>query len=382
MSTTLTTESQFASGLRSRAEDIIAAHRELSADELLMTVLNAMPLMVGILDENRHMVCANKLMIDNFGGGNIDVVLGTRPGEMVGCCHAWDNEMGCGTSISCRYCGAVAAVLAAQKGRTITRECRIMTPLGSDPLDLSIKASPFSHHGIEFTLIAIENIAAEKRREILERTFFHDVMNTAGNIQGIADLVAESTSCEDIKELIPLIQNLGEQMVSEIQSQRDLLNAEKGDLRVTLENLEVVPFLDSVVKAQRNADYAMGRKIILDKDIDDHPVRTGPVLLRRLLGNLLKNALEASQPGDVVTLGCCYEEPATRFWVKNPGVMTEEVQRQIFQRSFSTKGPGRGLGTYSVRLLGEQYLKGVVSFTSSEDEGTIFSLSIPNRTDD
>lgn len=34
------------------------------------------------------------------------------------------------------------------------------------------------------------------------------------------------------------------------------------------------------------------------------------------------------------------------------------VQLQIFNRSFSTKGKGRGTGTYSMKLLTKRYLKG------------------------
>ena len=54
-----------------------------------------------------------------------------------------------------------------------------------------------------------------------------------------------------------------------------------------------------------------------------------------------------------------------------------EVQLQVFQRSFSTKGENRGLGTYSIRLLTERYLKGQVSFTSSPETGTIFTAAYP-----
>ena len=50
---------------------------------------------------------------------------------------------------------------------------------------------------------------------------------------------------------------------------------------------------------------------------------------------------------------------------------------QIFKRSFSTKGKGRGLGTYSVRLLAENYLKGKAGFISNEKEGTIFFVDLP-----
>ena len=102
-------------------------------------------------------------------------------------------------------------------------------------------------------------------------------------------------------------------------------------------------------------------------------------LLRRILGNLIKNALEASQPGQTVTAGCAEDEGGVRFWVHNPTFMPPRVQLQVFNRSFSTKGSGRGLGTCSVRLLAERYLNGKAGFTSSEEGGTVFFVILPKH---
>ena len=57
----------------------------------------------------------------------------------------------------------------------------------------------------------------------------------------------------------------------------------------------------------------------------------------------------------------------------------DDIQLQIFQRSFSTKGLTRGLGTYSVKLLTENYLKGKVSFMSNALEGTVFSVELKKK---
>lgn len=53
------------------------------------------------------------------------------------------------------------------------------------------------------------------------------------------------------------------------------------------------------------------------------------------------------------------------------------LQLQIFQRSFSTKGNGRGLGTYSIKFLTEKYLKAKVSFLSNENDGNTFKVDLP-----
>ena len=59
----------------------------------------------------------------------------------------------------------------------------------------------------------------------------------------------------------------------------------------------------------------------------------------------------------------------------SPGCMPANVQLQMFQRSFSTKGRGRGLGTYSVKLLTEKYLQGRIAFTSTSEAGTTFAVT-------
>ena len=53
---------------------------------------------------------------------------------------------------------------------------------------------------------------------------------------------------------------------------------------------------------------------------------------------MVKNALEACQPGQTVTLSTRACADGLQFSVHNPGVMSPNVQLQVFQRSFSSKG--------------------------------------------
>jgi signal transduction histidine kinase len=98
--------------------------------------------------------------------------------------------------------------------------------------------------------------------------------------------------------------------------------------------------------------------------------------LLRVLINIVKNALEATPPHGRIRLWCEREESSITFKVWNVGEMPPEVALRVFQRYFSTKDQGRGLGTYSIKLIGEQYLKGSVDFTTSS-EGTVFSFRLP-----
>jgi sensor histidine kinase regulating citrate/malate metabolism len=92
---------------------------------------------------------------------------------------------------------------------------------------------------------------------------------------------------------------------------------------------------------------------------------------------MIKNAVEAAEEGETLRAGVTVGGPTVAFWVRNRRAMPRHVQLQVFQRSFSTKGQGRGLGTYSMQLLSERYLHGAVDFVSSEEKGTTFTARYP-----
>jgi sensor histidine kinase regulating citrate/malate metabolism len=65
------------------------------------------------------------------------------------------------------------------------------------------------------------------------------------------------------------------------------------------------------------------------------------------------------------------------FKVHNVGWIEPVIQKQIFRRYFSTKGGDRGLGTWGMKLLAEDYLGGSVSFTTAPEAGITFALTLP-----
>ena len=123
-----------------------------------------------------------------------------------------------------------------------------------------------------------------------------------------------------------------------------------------------------------------GKTIQASEVCEEIPLLTDIALLLRALGNLAKNALEATSPGGTVTVGCrSLTSDTAEFFVRNSACIPREFQLQIFNRSFSTKGQGRGLGTYSAKLLTERFLDGKVGFTSTPREGTFFFVRLPKE---
>ncbi len=343
---------------------------------LLGGILNAMPGMVLVLNANRQIVSANQAALRTLNVA-IEDVLERRPGESLGCIRAKGAPDGCGTSQHCITCGAVNAILDSQdQNAQIVRECRILVAAASgvSPLDLRVTATPITVEGEQFVVAAIEDISQTKRLDVLQRVFFHDVLNTAFCISAYTRSLANDQ--KTVEEAGKLLKFLSDELIEEINAQRELLAAESGDLKVLIEPVAVLPLLEELrLKYLKNPE-AEDRKVALCS-VWDGTIQTDRRLLRRVLSNMLKNSLEATDPGQTVTLSCTESCDSATFTVHNREVMPADVQLQIFQRSFSTKGEsGRGIGTYSIKLLGEQYLGGKVEFTSREPEGTLFVLTV------
>ena len=347
----LTPATHFAPAGRDAACDIRRKVKLLESVPLLSEVLDAMPGMVMILNRNRQIVAANRRLLEILNASLAEVVE-NRPGEVIKCIRSVEGPDGCGTSVHCATCGAVNALLeSASRSTEVARECRILiqTPLGTASLDLRVTASPFELKGELFILAAIEDISHEKRVAVLQRAFFHDVLNTAGCIEGYADFLAEDATSDP--EICRRLQILSGQLVDEIQSQRDLLRAELGDLEVEQIPVKVGQFLGELRTQYLNHSVAENRRIAIGETSGGLLI-TDRRLLKRVLGNMLKNALEATLPGGTVLMSCEDSGNTVTFWMNNPTVMPRDVQLQVFQRSFSTKGePGRGIGTYSIKLV-------------------------------
>ncbi|MFX0003827.1 MAG: ATP-binding protein, partial [Candidatus Hermodarchaeota archaeon] len=367
-------ETHFAPAKRKSLEEI----RE-EAKEFFKTyfeeILNSIPNITLIVNEERQVVFLNKTVINLFGIKNIEEAIGSRPGEIIKCIHSQDYIHGCGTGQNCRYCGAVNAVLQSlETNERIISESRITSNFHGNLIsfDLNVTAQPFSLKGKKFVMVFLSDISNQKRQELLEMTFLHDLLNILTVITGFIEIFPLEGLNAKQKEYFGQIRNSVQVLVEEFLAQRDLKAAEKNELMLNFKNQNSLGILIKTIELIKNQNVANEKEIELDSNSTSVIIKTDARLLSRILLNLLKNALEASVPGESVRIGCNISNQTIIFWVKNSTVLTESVKSQMFQRSFSTKGPGRGIGTYSVKLLTERYLGGKVSFQSSKEEGTIF----------
>lgn len=338
-------------------------------------VADAIPEPVLVLDRNRRLVYANNSAHSYFGEDSSRV--GRLPGEIFGCSRAFSSKNHeCGSGKLCKHCGANNAIMESLLEIKSTKECSILKEDG-DTMELKVVSTPLVIDDKFLLFVYIKDISDNKRKIVLERLFFHDIMNLLSGINGITDIIESSSDIAEFKELIPLMQMSIVSMTDEIRSYKMVSEAENSELKVKPTTTSTFSLLKEIQSLYSVSDVCHGKHIVIDKKSVDITFETDKTIIKRVLGNLVKNALEASSKGESVTIGSYFNEKEVEFKVHNNSFIPEKIQAHLFHKNISTKGVGRGLGSHSVKLLSEKFLNGSVDFISSENGGTTFSVTYP-----
>ena len=306
-------------------------------------------------------------------------VLGFKPGEMLDCIHSKENPGGCGASTACRVCGTIAAIVESQaKNSIVAKEALISISVNGEnhSFDFLITAMPFPLDSEKFTLVIVQDISDQKRRQVLERIFFHDILNSASAIYSFSELLTMSDDIDEIKTRLGYLRDASVSLLSQIKQQKILLEAENNELKLNLSLISIKELIIRFYTTYHQLLTLEDKIIKLELPDNDVIIKTDVVILERIFINLLKNAIEAISSNEEIKFGYYLTETKITFFVFNHTYIPEDGQLQIFMRTFSTKGSGRGIGTYSIKLLVEKYLQGRVWFESSIQNGTTFYVEL------
>lgn len=106
-------------------------------------------------------------------------------------------------------------------------------------------------------------------------------------------------------------------------------------------------------------------------------VAVDPILFRRVMENLIINAIQAMDQGGVLTLTTGREHDLISLTVSDTGTgIPSEAQDRIFEPLFTTKSKGTGFGLPVCKRLVEAH-GGMISLKETSPGGTSFEVSLP-----
>jgi len=350
-----------------------------SQSEIVRGLLEAVHGLMAVLNEKRQILALNDSMLQSLGVDNMDKMLGLRLGEAFHCIHAERAPSGCGSSEYCPSCGAaIAQVIALAFSRPAEQLCALEVP-GADSnhnLFFRVRAAPLSLAGHRFVLLFLQDVSQEQRAAALERTFLYDLRNTTTGLT-LGTGLLEQCAPDEAKEIVRDIMHVATRLSREIELQRCLADSSTKTFQQNQSKFSLAHFFAELQRTCHHHPALQDKRLEITPPQPDRTLHADTTILHQIVYNMILNALEATEAGGIVKLTAHRDGAQETFEVKNIGYIQPEIARRIFQKNFSTKGVlGHGLGTYSMKLLGEKLLGGRVSFTSSRTEGTCFKFEL------
>ena len=345
---------------------------------IIDTLLQTTSGLLIILNEDRQVVSINHSLLDTLGITDIESVIGLRLGQMLSCIHAEEAPHGCGTTPECKTCGAAIAMMSAINDNITNEQICILTKEQSSGLKdecFLVKAQPITVENHRWILFFAQDITRQQFWLNMERNFFHELSNLLTTLAGNCELLSmDYPQDKRVKRNKDTIDKL----CNEVSLQMDLLYQEETAYYSKKSCTTIKRIKDELHVLINKSDFSKG--IIIQETWRDEDVSlyTDSHLLLKVLWHMVINALEATVKSGKIKINEKIENKKIIFEVWNLSYIHEELHNRIFQRFFSTKSTaGRGLGTYYMKLYGEKYLKGKISFSSDKKNGTSFSFTLP-----
>ncbi|NRR92080.1 PAS domain S-box protein [Winogradskyella undariae] len=157
---------------------------------------------------------------------------------------------------------------------------------------------------------------------------------------------------------------------------------EKGKINYKFTNFKLSKVLNEVIY---NANMLLkdGQHINYPENIDDLSLYQDEKIVELSLSNLMYNAIKYSSEHTIINIEISQDETDTTFKVIDNGIGIPEVdQKNIFNRYFRAENAllmqGTGIGLNIVKDHLEN-LNGSITFESTENIGSTFTIKLPNK---
>jgi ribose transport system substrate-binding protein len=267
---------------------------------------------------------------------------------------------------------------------------------------ISLNSIPLKMAGEQAALITISDITERKNMEdaiiqakeaaekanLAKSDFLskmsHELRTPLNGILGFAQLleIEEEALNEDQRDYVQEILSAGRHLLHLINEVLDLSRIETGNLKVSIEEVPLLPVLDECLRIVQ--PLAMEKGIRMDVRMDqwkDLSVYADPIRLKQILLNLLDNAIKYNRISGTVTIFCEIQgaELIIHIVDSGAGISAEEAGKIFvpFYRIEGTSEEGTGIGLSLVKQL-VHLMGGKVNVSSGEKgNGSDFFFSLP-----
>ncbi len=230
----------------------------------------------------------------------------------------------------------------------------------------------------------INSLVKEKELSELKSRFVsmasHEFRTPLTTVLSSANLIAKYTESDQQEAREKHIHRINKSVQNLTNILNDFLSLEKlesGAQKVNFSTVDLNELLQEIVEE-------MSQNLKKDQDIllngTAPTIQTDEHILKNILFNLISNACKYSNEGDKIEINIEVEDKLM-IHITDHGIgIPQEEQVNLFERFFRaanvTNIQGTGLGLNIVKKYAD-LLKGDISFTSTEGQGSTFTLTLP-----
>jgi two-component system nitrogen regulation sensor histidine kinase NtrY len=202
------------------------------------------------------------------------------------------------------------------------------------------------------------------------RRIAHEIKNPLTPIQLSAERIAKKNPGQ------PAIEEGCRTIVNEVGQLKRMVDEFARFARMPAVHLQHAPLADNLQQAASlYRDVKPGVTVSVDAD-PEISLLMDPEQIRRAVGNLLKNAVEATDRGDI-RVSARKSSQRVLIEVADPGRgVADNDKEKLFLPYFSTKGRGTGLGLAIVHRIVRDH-DGHITVHDNQPKGTRFQIELP-----
>ncbi|MEA2345489.1 MAG: two-component system, NtrC family, nitrogen regulation sensor histidine kinase NtrY [Thermoanaerobaculia bacterium] len=246
---------------------------------------------------------------------------------------------------------------------------------------LEVSVARLSGGGDEGWVVAVEDstslVQAQKLAAWNEaaRRIAHEIKNPLTPIQLSAERIARKFRNNDA-DTPQAIEEGTKTIVSEVGQLKRMVDEFARFARmpaVHLRHAQLAEILQQAAGLYRDVKPGVSVSVTVEPDIE---ILVDPEQIRRAVGNLLKNAVEATESGEV-RVSARRAPHRVVIEVADPGRGVPDADKEkLFLPYFSTKGRGTGLGLAIVHRIVNDH-DGRISVHDNHPRGTRFEIELP-----
>ena len=215
----------------------------------------------------------------------------------------------------------------------------------------------------------------------------HDLKTPLTVILGYSEMIRnqEGISLDSIQQKVEKIYRKTTDVLEMINIFFDLVKIESGELALEMQELDLCEIARNEILNYYDMLQEGGFEVDIDIPEEEVPVEADKQAVKRILANLLQNAIKYGADGRYLRLGITWKEDYVMIQVEDRGKgIIEDSQDKIFERlvtledSRNKKYQGSGLGlTITKRLV--EAMGGSIRVKSRPFVKTVFTVSLPKK---